>query len=406
MLKDNGGTTNGGEDTSTAQTFTINVTAINDPPLNQIPFSQVTNQNTPLVFSTATFNAISVADADAGSDPLRITLSALQGTLTLGATTGLMLVTGDGADDATMTFTGALGSLNAALNGLTFKPNTGFSGLTDIQISSDDQGHNGSGGAKSDTDFVSITVRSGGVLQFSSAAYAVNEDNGMTIIPVTRTGGNGGSASVSYTSSNGTANGGAACAPGVDYVNTSGTLSWAHNEIGSKTFMITICPDLLNEQGETINLVLSSPTGSASLGTRTAATLTIINDDLPVLLTEENSERAIALDSVTNTGGPFSLLNEFNLSADRRRRVSLFVWRLGLLPTDSAENVSALAEDDQGTPYPLTVEFIGAVEGLDDVTQVVVRLPENVIGIPRDLWVKVTLRGPSSNRGIIKIVGP
>jgi hypothetical protein len=70
--------------------------------------------------------------------------------------------------------------------------------------------------------------------------------------------------------------------------------------------------------------------------------------------------------------------------------------------------VSALAEDNIGTPYPLVVEAISpvTVNGLTDVTQVIVRLPDNVTGIPRDLFVKVTLRAPSSNRGRIRIAAP
>jgi hypothetical protein len=406
VLKDSGGTANGGENTSTAQTFTINVTAVNDAPFNQIPSSPATNQNSPLVFSTATFNAISLSDIDAGTDPLRVTLSTPNGTLSLGTTTGLTFVTGDGTDDAAMTFTGPLGNLNAALNGLTFKPTIGFNGPASIQFSTDDQGYNGSGGAKIDTDFISILVRAGGVLQFSIVAYGVIEDTGVAIITVTRTGGNGGATSVGYTSSNGTANGGAACTTGIDYVNTSGTLSWANNETSPKTFAISVCPDSSNELDETINLALSNPVGSASLGTRTAAALTIVNDDPPVLLTEENSDRAIVLDSITMTRAPFSLLNSYNLNTDHHQRLSFFVWRLGLLPTDTAANVSVLAEDNQGTPYNLAVEYVGPVAGLNDVTQVVVRLPENVIGAPRDLWVKVTLRGPSSNRGVVTITGP
>jgi hypothetical protein len=54
----------------------------------------------------------------------------------------------------------------------------------------------------------------------------------------------------------------------------------------------------------------------------------------------------------------------------------------------------------------LPVEFIGALTGVQDVTQVVVRLPDNVAGAPRDLAVRVQLRGPASNSAIIKIAGP
>jgi hypothetical protein len=129
-------------------------------------------------------------------------------------------------------------------------------------------------------------------------------------------------------------------------------------------------------------------------------------NDAPVLLTEQNTERAIALDSVTETRDPFSLINLNNLSTDSRRRVALFVWRLGLLPSDKASDVSVLAEDDQGGIYDLAVEYIGPLTGLGEVTQVVVRLPDNVVGAPRDLTVKVGLRGAVSNQAVIKIGAP
>jgi len=112
VLKDNGGTANGGVDTSVSQTFTITVNAVNDAPVNTVPFSANTNQQTPLVFSAANFNAISVTDVDAGADPIRVSLTATQGTLTLGSTAGLAFVSGDGTDDAAMTFTGPIATIN------------------------------------------------------------------------------------------------------------------------------------------------------------------------------------------------------------------------------------------------------------------------------------------------------
>ena len=406
VLKDNGGTANGGQDTSPEQSFTITVNAVNDAPVNQFPFSPSTLTDKPLVFSTATFNSISVSDVDAGSDAVTVTLTATSGTVSLSGTAGLTFGTGDGADDATVSFSGTLTSINAALNGLTFTPTSGFSGFASLQIISNDQGHNGSGGAKTDTDTISINVRSPGVLQFSSSTYSVDESLSFAFVTVTRTGGNGGATSVTYASSNGTATGGGACAAGIDYLNSGGTLSWADNDSNSKFFAVPICPDSLNELDETVNLTLSNVTGSAKLGTRTTATLSIVNDDPPMLLLEENSDFAIALDSISLKRDPFTLLNELKFGTDNRRRVSLFVWRLNLLPTDTAANVSALAEDDMGTPYPLVVEFVGPVAGFDDVTQVIVKLPDTVLGAPRDLFVKVSLRGPASNRGRIRIAAP
>ena len=281
---------NDGGLTTAGQTFRITVTPVNDAPVNHVPSFPATIQNTPLMFSTANFNAISVTDVDAGTDPIRVTLTGTHGTVSLSSTTGLTFVTGDGTDDVTMTFTGTVATINSRLNGLTFKPETGFvtgAEVASIQIISDDLGHNGDGGAKSTTTTLNIFVQSGAVL-----------------------------------------------------------------------------------------------------------------------LTEEGTEHAIALDLVQLTRDPFSLTGPFNLSTDQRGRISLFVWRLGLLPSDTAANLSVVARDNEGRTYDLTVEALSAVPAVADVTQIGVRLPDTVIGAPRDLLVKVTLHGSSTNEAFIKIGAP
>ena len=407
VLKDTGGTANGGVDTSAPQTFTITVTAVNDAPLIaiQAPFVQ-TNQQTPLVFSGTNLNGIGLSDVDAGSDPIRVTLTATQGTLTLPSTAGLTFVSGDGVDDETMTFTGFIGTINFRLSGLTFKPNNGFAGIASLQIVADDEGHNGTGGAKSTTGNITINVLSGGRFSFNTATYGVNESGGTATITVLRAGGTAGTATVNYATSDGTATSGASCTSGVDYIPASGSFTWNNGDSSVRQFTITICNDGSNEDDETINLTLSNAGGTGSLGTQPTATLTIGNDDAPVLLTEEDTDQAIALDLVTNTRDPFSLTNPFNLDDDHRRRVSLFFWRLGLLPSDTTASVQVTARDDEGRIYNLPVEALNPMATVADVTQVVVRLPDNVIGAPRDLWVKVTLRGPGSNEAFIKIGAP
>jgi CSLREA domain-containing protein len=398
-----------GIDTTASQTFRITVTPVNDAPVNGVPFFPITIQNTPLVFSAATFNAITVSDVDAGTDVIRVTLTGTHGTVSLPSTTGLTFVTGDGTDDVTMSFNGTLATINARLNGLTFKPETGFATgqeVASLQIISDDQGHNGDGGAKSTTTTFNIFVLSGGQLAFNTPTYGVNENGGTATITVLRGAGSAGTATVNYAISNGTATSGGACTSGVDYLPASGTLTWANNDSSSKTFTITICNDGVNEENETINLTLSDAGGTAKLGSPATATLTIGNDDAAVLLTEELTEHAIALDLVFLTRDPFSLTNPFNLGTDQRRRISLFVWRLGLLPGDTVANVGVVARDDEGRTYDLPVEALNPTLAVPDVTQVVVRLPDNVIGAPRDLRVKVTLRGLSTNEGFIKIAAP
>ena len=404
VLKDTGGTANGGVDTSAPQTFTITVNAVNDAPQISLQATFVqTNQQTPRLFSPSTSSVISLLDVDAGEDPIRVTLTATQGTLTLTSTTGLTFVTGDGTDDDTMTFTAPQTTLVARLSSVIFTPNNGFAGLANLQIIADDEGHNGAGGPKTATRNISIAVQSGGRLSFNTATYGVNESGTTATITVLRENGSAGSASVDYATSSGTATSGASCTAGVDYIPASGTFTWNSGDVSTKQFTITICNDGLNEDDETINLTLSNATGTGSLGTQPTATLTIGNDDAPVLLTEELTDHAIALDLVTQTRDPFSLLNPFNLTGDKARRVSLFVWRLGLLPSDTTASVQVTARDDEGRTYALPVEALSPLVTPGDVTQIVVRLPDSVIGAPRDLRVKVILRGPGTNEAVISI---
>src|SRR6185436_8187336 len=107
--------------------------------------------------------------------------------------------------------------------------------------------------------------------------------------------------------SSGTATAGASCSAGVDYIPASGTFTWNSLDNSVRQFTITICNDGLNEDDETINLTLSKAGGTGSLGTQPTATLTIGNDDAPVLLTEELTDHAIAVDLVNSTRDPFSL---------------------------------------------------------------------------------------------------
>jgi len=137
---------------------TITVNAVNDAPVNTVPGPQGTARNLPLLFSQAGGNPISIADIDAGTAAVRVTLTASNGTITLNPTTGLTFTVGDGTADPTMTFTGTIANITTALNGMRFNPPNGFSGAASLTITTNDQGASGSGGALSDTDTVSITV--------------------------------------------------------------------------------------------------------------------------------------------------------------------------------------------------------------------------------------------------------
>lgn len=272
VLKDDGGTANGGVDTSAPQTFNITVSAVNDAPVNTVPATQNVDKNGSLTFSAANGNLISIADIDAGSNPVKVTLTASNGKITLSGTTGLSFTVGDGTSDTTMTFTGTIANINNALNGLVFDPNNGFSGLATLQIVTNDQGNTGSGGALTDTDTININVVQGGIIVFSSTTYTVNESAGTATITVNRTSASNGTTKVDYTTSNGTAT------AGQDYTTASGQLTFLNGET-TKTFTVSITNDSLNEANETVNLTLSNVTGSGDLGSPSTAVLTITDDD-------------------------------------------------------------------------------------------------------------------------------
>ena len=145
-FKDDGGTANGGQDTFT-QLFAITVTAVNDAPVNIVPGAQAVVKNNPLIFSAAETNQISIADIDAGNGTLEVTLSSAIGVFTLSSTTGLNFSVGTGSNNSTMTFTGTISNINAALNGMSFLPTNNFEGSGQIQISTSDNGNSGIGGA-------------------------------------------------------------------------------------------------------------------------------------------------------------------------------------------------------------------------------------------------------------------
>jgi VCBS repeat-containing protein len=135
--------------TDTAQ-LTVTINGSNDAPVNAVPGAQPVNENTPLVFSSASSNLISIADVDNSSHTVILTAS--HGTLTLSGVSGLSFTTGDGTADATMTFSGTDAAINAALAGMSFAPTTGFTGSASVQIVTTD------GGGLSDTDSVAIAV--------------------------------------------------------------------------------------------------------------------------------------------------------------------------------------------------------------------------------------------------------
>ena len=116
----------------------VSVAAVNDAPVDHVPGPQSSVQNLPLVFSGS--NAITITDVDANGGNETVTLAVTNGTLTLGSTPGtLSSVSGDGT--ATISLTGTLSDINAALDGLTYVG--AVIGHDTLTVTANDNGNSG-----------------------------------------------------------------------------------------------------------------------------------------------------------------------------------------------------------------------------------------------------------------------
>jgi VCBS repeat-containing protein len=125
----------------TAQIVSVTVIGQNDVPVVLVPGTQGTNEDTALVFGSATGNPITVADED--SAVLHVTVGAplavgLPHLLTLAQTAGLHFTLGDGFADDRISFSGSAADVNAALDGLIFMPAPDYSGTATLGIFVDD----------------------------------------------------------------------------------------------------------------------------------------------------------------------------------------------------------------------------------------------------------------------------
>ena len=100
-------------------------------------------ENASATFSTSS-NPITFTDSAASGTSDSLTLSVLDGKLTLGATGGITVLAG-GNGTSSMTITGTLANLNAAVNGLVYTPRSGFTGTDTLSISVKDSNDNGTG---------------------------------------------------------------------------------------------------------------------------------------------------------------------------------------------------------------------------------------------------------------------
>jgi hypothetical protein len=138
-------------------------------------------------------------------------------------------------------------------------------------------------GNTSEFSACSPTPAQASFLQFDQASYNVAENVPFLTITATRSGDLSLIANVNYRTSD--TNGLTACKTATgkasercDYATSVGTLRWAANEGGQKSFTVPVINDVHVEGAETFDLTLTNATG-ATIGAQSTATVTVMDDD-------------------------------------------------------------------------------------------------------------------------------
>ena len=154
-------TVSDGHGGNTLSTQYLTFEPVNDAPVNTVPGLQNVGSGATLTFSSANSNAISIADIDAGTSPIQVTLSVAHGTIGLGSTNGIT-ITGGANNSGTVTVQGTLAAINTALQGLTYVSGGVYSGPDTLTVNTNDLGSTSSVSTGpvplSDIDTVSISV--------------------------------------------------------------------------------------------------------------------------------------------------------------------------------------------------------------------------------------------------------
>ena len=128
-----------------------------------------------------------------------------------------------------------------------------------------------------------------------------------------------------------------------------------------------------------------------------AATKASAQQIRPVLISQADSTRAIAVDSVTRQREPFTPKAQIKFGADSATRIMLFALNLQLQTNEGPSAITADAEDATHAFHQLIVEHIAPVSDQPWVSSLIIRLPET-LPANGDVLVRIKYRDLGSNR--------
>ena len=175
----------GGSPQFAFESINIQVDAINDAPTVTVPGAQSTTEDTPVLI-----NGVFVNDVDAGNQPVSVTLSVFNGSLTINP----FVAGGIGAADVSGNMTasvelfGTIDAINTTLaDGISYLGGRDFAGVDSLTVSINDLGNTGNGpGGLMATNAVSILVSAVNdvpvVSGISNTAINFTENDGPTAL--------------------------------------------------------------------------------------------------------------------------------------------------------------------------------------------------------------------------------
>lgn len=161
---------------------------------------------------------------------------------------------------------------------------------------------------------------------------------------------------------------------------------------------------LHNENGVWVNRTNSSDFASRTVCSTVSSIgqFALVLLGPPTALIDSTSNRAAALNSVTVLRDPVTIIDTYNFSVDQRARLAFFVQSVDLLPAENLSLVTAQARDAQNVLYTLPVESVVKVPNMDWLSQVVIKLPDALIG-KGDVQVTLTVRGIESQQVTVRV---
>ena len=122
----------------TSETQTLFFSVDTPGPTNSVPVgAPASSGGNPIIF-TSGGNSLSIAGPTTSPAPLQTTISVQNGTLALGATTGVGVVSGN--TTGRVSVIGTVDQINVALNGVVYTPTPGFNGVDNFTITTNDRG--------------------------------------------------------------------------------------------------------------------------------------------------------------------------------------------------------------------------------------------------------------------------